>query len=95
MKQIFKLNDDGNIIIYLRNNEQKECNNIHTAILYARRKWLTMSNGYYEYRLKEITEILGSGIEQANPEIAEILKKERKKLLHELRHTESLPSEID
>ena len=38
MKQVFKLNDDGSITIYLRNNEQKECNNIHNAILYARRK---------------------------------------------------------
>lgn len=54
-----------------------------------------MSSGYYEYRLREITEILSSGIEQANPEIAEMLEEERKQLLHELRHTESLPSEID
>lgn len=53
-----------------------------------------MSDGYYEYRLKEITEILGSGIEQANPEIAEQLKQERKQLLHELRHTESFPTNI-
>lgn len=53
-----------------------------------------MSDGYYEYRLREITEILGSGIEQANPEIAEMLKDERKKLLHELRHVESLPKTI-
>lgn len=53
-----------------------------------------MSDGYYEYRLKEITEILGSGIEQANPEIAEQLKQERDQLLHELRHTESFPTNI-
>jgi len=53
-----------------------------------------MSDGYYEYRLKMITEILGSGIEQANPEIAEQLKQERKQLLHELRHTESFPTNI-
>lgn len=53
-----------------------------------------MSDGYYEYRLKEITEILSGGIEQANPEIAEILKQERKQILHELRHVESLPKTI-
>lgn len=53
-----------------------------------------MSNGYYEYRLHEINEILDSGIGNVNPEIAEILRKERKQILHELRHTESLPTDI-
>ena len=38
MKQVFKLNDNGSITIQLRNNEKKECNNIHLAILYSRRK---------------------------------------------------------
>ena len=53
-----------------------------------------MSDGYYEYRLHEINEILDGGIEEANPEIAELLRKERKQILHELRHTESLPTDI-
>lgn len=53
-----------------------------------------MSNGYYEYRLHEINEILDSGIENVNPEIAELLQNERKQILHELRHTESLPTDI-
>lgn len=54
-----------------------------------------MSDGYYEYRLHEITELLESGIEEANPEIADMLRNERKQILHELRHTESLPKNID
>lgn len=53
-----------------------------------------MSNGYYEYRLHEINEILDSGIGKVNPEIAELLQNERKQILHELRHTESLPTDI-
>ena len=53
-----------------------------------------MSYGYYEYRLKEIDDFLGSGIEEREPEIAEILRNEREEILHSLRHTESLPSSI-
>lgn len=53
-----------------------------------------MSDGYYEYRLHEINEILDSGIGNVNPEIAELLQNERKQILHELRHTESLPTDI-
>ena len=53
-----------------------------------------MSNGYYEYRLHEINELLDSGIGNVNPEIEELLQNERKQILHELRHTESLPTDI-
>lgn len=53
-----------------------------------------MSDGYYEYRLREITEILATGIGEVNPEIKEMLEDERKQILHVLRHNESLPSSI-
>lgn len=38
MKQIFKLCDDGRIIVHLKKDTRKECVNLHQAILYARRK---------------------------------------------------------
>lgn len=50
-----------------------------------------MSYGYYEHRLKQITDLLATGLETVAPEEAQELKKEREKILYELRHTESLP----
>ncbi len=50
-----------------------------------------MSYGYYEHRLKEITDLLATGLEAVAPSEAEDLKRERQRILYELRHTESLP----
>ena len=53
-----------------------------------------MSYCYYEQRLTEITDILAMGLETVAPEQAEALKNERKYILHNLRHSESLPTQF-
>ena len=50
-----------------------------------------MSSGYYEYRLRELNELIAVSEGKINTEQVEEWKQERNKILYELRHTESLP----
>lgn len=52
-----------------------------------------MAYNVYEYRLQEINMMLGAIGEEETRQKKE-LQKERDEILHELRHTESLPVEI-
>lgn len=38
MKSLMKLNDDGSIIIRLYDGTEKECSNIHKALLYLMKR---------------------------------------------------------
>lgn len=53
-----------------------------------------MSNGFYEYRLQQINHLLAIGKDKMNKYEIEELENERKEILHELRHAESLPTDI-
>lgn len=53
-----------------------------------------MVYSYNEYRLKEINDLLAMGIDDFAPQEAEQLRRERDEILHNIRHQESLPSNI-